>query len=179
MHGISREGSPYDALDPGLLLWVHATLVDSALLTYRRFVAPLSDPEQERYYEEMKEQATVLRVPVEVIPATLADFRGYVDEVIPKLEVSDDALSLRDGVLSPDVPLVFRPASAWLRAITISLLPLRVREGFGLKLSRAQKKTADTSAAAFRGALPLLPRRVRYWPHAREAARRTAAPARP
>ncbi|TMA12144.1 MAG: DUF2236 domain-containing protein, partial [Deltaproteobacteria bacterium] len=35
-------GTPYDALDPALLLWVHATLVDSALLTYDLFVEPLS-----------------------------------------------------------------------------------------------------------------------------------------
>ncbi|MGH2658674.1 MAG: oxygenase MpaB family protein [Actinomycetota bacterium] len=29
-----RDDPPYRALDPELLLWVHATLVDSALVTY-------------------------------------------------------------------------------------------------------------------------------------------------
>ncbi|MGH2767167.1 MAG: oxygenase MpaB family protein, partial [Actinomycetota bacterium] len=36
VHGIDRAtGKPYDALDPDLLLWVHACLVDSALLFER------------------------------------------------------------------------------------------------------------------------------------------------
>src|SRR5213083_2845213 len=44
-----RRGTPYDANDPMLLLWVHATLVDSALLVYRRFVAPLSREDRATY----------------------------------------------------------------------------------------------------------------------------------
>ena len=39
-HGRVR-GERYRALDPDLLLWVHATLVDSALATYETFVKPL------------------------------------------------------------------------------------------------------------------------------------------
>src|ERR1700704_720385 len=35
------QGEDYRALDPDLLLWVHATLVDSALVTYEKFVPPL------------------------------------------------------------------------------------------------------------------------------------------
>mgnify|MGYP006178738249 CR=1 FL=1 len=34
-----NAGEPYDALDPNLLLWVHAVLVDSALLFERRDVS--------------------------------------------------------------------------------------------------------------------------------------------
>lgn len=34
-------GTPYDAHDPELALWVHASLVGSALLAYESFVAPL------------------------------------------------------------------------------------------------------------------------------------------
>ena len=33
--GPFRSGTRYSALDPQLLLWVHATLVDTALLVYR------------------------------------------------------------------------------------------------------------------------------------------------
>src|SRR2546429_971329 len=40
-HGRVR-GHDYRALDPDLLLWVHATLVDSALVTYDTFVRALS-----------------------------------------------------------------------------------------------------------------------------------------
>lgn len=35
-------GTPYAADDPELLLWVLFTLVDSALVVYRRYVGPLT-----------------------------------------------------------------------------------------------------------------------------------------
>src|SRR5438552_15956163 len=65
-----RRGTPYDANDPTLLLWVHATLVDSALLVYRRFVAPLSREERAIYHEESKGGARRLRIPDALIPPT-------------------------------------------------------------------------------------------------------------
>src|SRR5439155_12475986 len=49
----SRDGIPYRALDPDLLLCVHATLVDSALVTSRTFVEPPSAPAEEAYYQEI------------------------------------------------------------------------------------------------------------------------------
>ena len=36
--GTDDRGEPYRALDPELLLWVHATLIDTALAIYTRFV---------------------------------------------------------------------------------------------------------------------------------------------
>ncbi|HEY7451945.1 MAG TPA: oxygenase MpaB family protein, partial [Candidatus Limnocylindria bacterium] len=46
---VPETGAPYRALDPELLLWVHATLVDTALRMHDRFVAPLSVDEMNRY----------------------------------------------------------------------------------------------------------------------------------
>src|SRR6266487_156000 len=54
VHGVSADGVAYDARDPELLMWVHATLVDTALLVYRRYVGPLSIGELRRYYEEQR-----------------------------------------------------------------------------------------------------------------------------
>src|SRR4051794_25246466 len=48
------RGMPYRALDPELLLWVHATLIDTSLTIYTRYVAQLTPTELDRYYEEMK-----------------------------------------------------------------------------------------------------------------------------
>src|SRR5260370_40958496 len=45
------QGAGYRALDPDLLLWVHATLVDSSLATYETFVRPLRDEEREGFYQ--------------------------------------------------------------------------------------------------------------------------------
>src|SRR6266403_3392294 len=46
------RGDDYQALDPQLLLWVHATLVDSALATYATFVQPLAESERDEFYQE-------------------------------------------------------------------------------------------------------------------------------
>ena len=40
-------GTPYDAQNSDLLLWVHATLVDSALVTYELFVGPIPESHSE------------------------------------------------------------------------------------------------------------------------------------
>ena len=62
VHGRVR-GEDYHALDPDLLLWVHATLVDSALVTYERFVQRLSAGEREDFYQESKLLGELLRIP--------------------------------------------------------------------------------------------------------------------
>src|SRR4051794_5597271 len=72
--GAFPAGTAYSALDPDLLLWVHATLVDSALLVHSQWVRPLSEAEQRAYYEDMKTCARLFGTPDEVMPATLADF---------------------------------------------------------------------------------------------------------
>ena len=53
------RGTPYSALDPALLFWVQATLIDSALAAYECFVEPLSGDERDRLYEESKAIAYV------------------------------------------------------------------------------------------------------------------------
>src|SRR3977135_156574 len=48
------RGQEYRALDPDLLVWVHAALVDSALVTYQAFVQRLTATEREDFYQESK-----------------------------------------------------------------------------------------------------------------------------
>src|SRR3972149_722588 len=47
-------GLPYDALDPELLLYVHACLVDSALLFEELTVGRLDDAGRQRFHEEQR-----------------------------------------------------------------------------------------------------------------------------
>ena len=48
------SGTPYDATDPELLMWVHATLVDTSLRVYTRYAGSLTIADKQRYYEEQK-----------------------------------------------------------------------------------------------------------------------------
>jgi len=50
--GIFPPGTPYDANDPELKLWVLSTITDSTLLTYESFVGPLTDRDREEYYRD-------------------------------------------------------------------------------------------------------------------------------
>jgi uncharacterized protein (DUF2236 family) len=170
------RGDSYDALDPDLLLWVHATLVDSALVVHDRFVGTLTAPEREGYYREMKRQATVLRVPPSVLPRTLGSFERYVEAQVARLEVTDVARRLARDILSPPVPLLLRPPAMAFGLVTASLLPEPLREGYGIPRRRLVDLAIAISATASRATLPYLPEALRTWPGA-TAARRRAAPA--
>ena len=54
-------GTRYDALDIELLLWVHATLIDSAMVAYDIFVKRFTADEKSKYYDDSKKLARLLR----------------------------------------------------------------------------------------------------------------------
>src|SRR5260221_1969017 len=58
--GAYSSGTHYFSGDPELLLWVHATLVDTILLMYPLFVGPLNAAEQEQYYQASKAMGPML-----------------------------------------------------------------------------------------------------------------------
>src|SRR5437868_3790001 len=80
-HGRVR-GAGYRALDPDLLMWVHATLVDSALVTYEAFVKPLSAAERDDFFQESKVLGTLLGIPADTFPGRHRDFVDYIDGMI-------------------------------------------------------------------------------------------------
>src|SRR5438270_2086280 len=84
------RGRGYSAQDPDLLLWVHSTLVDSALTTYSELVAPLSAREREAYYLGSRGSGHLLGIPDSRFPDSLAGFEAYLARVLAE-EVSVDA----------------------------------------------------------------------------------------
>lgn len=163
---------PYRADDPDLLLWVNATLVDTTLVVYERFVRPLSEDERRRYYEESVVAAELFGIPRHVIPANLDAFRGYLQGMLEgsQLRATEDSRRLVRDVLRPPLPLPLRPPTAVVRHITLSLLPDRILEMFGLRSGfRARAATAAASILT-RAALPLLPSVIREFSAARRSA---------
>jgi uncharacterized protein (DUF2236 family) len=165
-------GTRYDARDPELLLWVHATLVDSALVTYERLIAPLSTAQRAAYYADSKRVGELLGIPAQRLPAELDDFARYLRGMLsgPCLEVTPTARDLADAVLHPPIRLVPRLAGDAASVVTLALLPPTLRERYGLRWSRAHALGADLALRSIRGTLPLLPRAARWMPHARRAA---------
>ena len=170
-------GTRYDATDPELLLWVHATLVDTTFTVYTRFVGPLSDTDLDRAYEESKTAARMLGVPEACIPSNASAFKGYVDDMLAsdRLAAAPFQQAIVRDVLYP--PLRFVPrAMHWPTvAVTTALLPARVRDLFGLELTPVRRLAAGWLRRGVRGILPVVPKVLRDMPQARRAVRRSAA----
>ena len=71
-------GQRYEASDPALLLWVHATLVESGVVAAGMFGTPLSAPDADRYVAEMVAAAELVGVPVGQVPGSLSDLESYL-----------------------------------------------------------------------------------------------------
>lgn len=174
VRGRSASGRRYGALDPRLLLWVHATLVDTALEVHRRLLGPLGWDLEERYYLETTGQAELLGIPARAIPSGLVQFRAYVSRTVAELEVSEDARRLAPAILSPPLPLPLRPLGWGQSLVTAALLPPALRSAYGIAWSRGRGAVADAFERGVREVAPRIPSLLRRWPDARLAQRRVA-----
>ena len=174
------DGARYSAMDPEALLWVHATLIDTALRVYSRFVRPLNADEEQAYHDEAGQVATMLGVPPDDLPPTVGELRAWMDAMIDggRVRVTPAARAIARTVLYP-WPWV--PRVAWDAAHLVSLTTLRpeIRLQYGIGWSPARERGMDRLAALSRRALPLVPSPLRFAPQARDAARRVAQPVAP
>ena len=177
VHGVSADGMAYDARDPELLVWVHATLVDTALLVYRRYVGPLSIGELRRYYEEQKLLGEKFGVPREHQPPTFADFNEYVASMLDggTLQVTPTLREVVDATLGLGLPRVARPLAEALNLATVGMLPPRLRDELGLAWGPGRERLLGASQRLLRTLVPALPGIVRDFPPARSAERRARA----
>jgi uncharacterized protein (DUF2236 family) len=157
-------GPGYAANDPALLFWVHATLLDTSLRVYNGFVAPLSQRDRERAYDDAIVLAAVFGTPAAEQPATYDEFRTYLRDMVGSLVVSDTARQVAGGVLHPRVPMVAGPALELVRQITVGLLPRPLREQYGFRWDGRRKAALHAAAFASRTVHPVLPRRLRHGP---------------
>jgi uncharacterized protein (DUF2236 family) len=145
-------GTVYSAADPQLMLWVHATLVETSLAVVQRFAGALSDAEQEAYYREMGVVARVFGVPPTVIPRTFADFREYLAAQLggPEIVVTAPARDVAGAILRAPLPGPLRAAVPAHRLATAAFLPKRLRHEYGLRWSPAHAAALELSARPLR-----------------------------
>jgi uncharacterized protein (DUF2236 family) len=164
--GSFPSGTPYDAHYPELLRWVYATTIDSELRAYDRYLGGLQPGWEQRYYEQTRPNAVALGVPQADLPETFAELRGWLETVVESgmLAIGAQQRELALAVLYPPVPLVPRPLFEPLVAVSLGLLPERVRAGYGLELGGARRRLFDWSPGMVRMFLAILPDPVRYLP---------------
>lgn len=127
--GPFAAGVAYHGRDPDLVLWVWATLVDTALAVYRDFVGPIDAAALAEYHRDQRAMALLLGAPPDRTPGDAASFRDWFDDVVASdtLTVGKAARAIATSVLATPgadrgpVPLV-----------TAALLPERLRHAFGL-----------------------------------------------
>lgn len=163
-------GTPYDALDAELLFWVHATLIDSAMVAYDLFVKPLTPGERSDYYGDSKTLAQLFEIPDSLIPCSLGEFNEYMERMLTGIEtaVGPMARSLAIDILYPR-PWVLKPAGPLFRLVTAGLLPERLREAYGLNWNEQREKRFCFVVKAARYMIPIVPKPLRIVPNSRHA----------
>lgn len=157
-------GLGYDALDPQLLLWVHACLVDSALLFEQLTVGELDDAGRQRFHEEQMLAAEMVLVPRGVVPPTVPALREYIRGVIGSgiLRMTDSARTVATLFHDPPPEAEWRPILRGVSRLAFGTLPPELRHLYGIRLSDAERIAMRSTFAAVRAIRPLLPPRFRY-----------------
>lgn len=164
-------GTPFAADDPDLLLWVLATLVDSALVFYDRYVASLSEAERDAYWQDYRVVGGLFGLKDREMPVDIRDFDDYMRDMLEgtDLFVTSAAreLALRI-VMRPPVPLAKRPVLELVNFMTVGLLPVSLRRQYGLSWDPLRALMLRGGAEyAKRVLVPLAPGRLRFVSSAR------------
>jgi len=171
-----EAGTPYRGDDPQLLLWVLFTLVDSALVVYRKYVGALSRAEEAAFWEDYKVVGGLFGLDAGEVPDTIDDLDAYRRRMLEgdELFVTDWARErARAIVLSPPVPWLAQPLLQTANFVTIALLPDSIREQYGFSAlpPAVMRKALVAGGAEYlrRAVIPFLPDRLRLVSGARAA----------
>lgn len=170
-------GSRYSANEISAMLWVHATLWETAIKMYEEILGPLDAETKEAYYQEIKRFAYCFGVPESEQPKTWRDFLAYnqqmwdSDELAVRKVGREVAGFLFDFDLFPGSRLALHQ----IRLITAEMMPPRLRTEFGLGEPTAYTRANYAAAvAAARAVYPHLPAHIRFLPPYFEALDRLA-----
>ena len=160
--GPFAAGSRYRATDVAALRWVHATLIDTALVAYDLVHPPLSAEERECYWGEARLFAAFFGIPQDALPQSWDDFARFNEDMWRSdvLTVTNEARKIAGALLSGAGTRL--PMPAWFRALTARLLPARLRHDFGLPYGEAESRKTDRALAVVRRVYPRMPNWLRH-----------------
>lgn len=186
----------YHAQDPELLLWVHATLVHTALLVFEAAVRKLERHEAERYWEESCIVGELLGIPRTVLPKTLSDFEEYFRAMVegPTLHVGRIARTQQEDLvtLEPSYGFTSIYGAEWgrrwgraidrapmkrlygdvVRVVAAGMLPPRLREAYGYRWERRDRLAYRALLRSVRATVRVAPESLRFLPGYRDACAR-------
>jgi uncharacterized protein (DUF2236 family) len=166
--GIFPAGTRYSAEDPELVLWVHATLLETIPLVYELVVRPLTAAERDAYVEEAAPVAIDLGARPAEVPRTWDDALAYLGRMYASgvIAVGRDARELAPRVLAP-LGGIAAPFGWMNRLLTTGLLPDNIRAMYGYDWSERHGRTFHRLVATMRAGRRIMPAPLALWPEAR------------
>lgn len=163
------KGSHYEANEANALLWVYATLVESALLAYDCVLPRLSASERETYYSESKSIAALFGIPATALPLDWRQFQLYIRDMLASEMLGVNALSrdMAHGVLRGRGSWL--PVPRWYRALTTAWVPERFQREFSLPFGERDQHAAARASKWLPRIYPHLPTALRFVGPYREA----------
>jgi uncharacterized protein (DUF2236 family) len=158
--GIFKAGTPYSALDPELMLWTMAVMMDSAQYFYELFVRRLSGSEREALWQDYVRFAELFGMPRDAAPPTYHDFRSYYEAKLASDEMflTEEARYIGYATaFEIPLPRTHQPGKRVHDLIMLGSLPPRVREMYGLSYTRAHAAAFTAAVGAARTARRLSP----------------------
>jgi uncharacterized protein (DUF2236 family) len=152
------------------MLWILASMADSALAVYPRYVRDLSWVERDALWRDYKVVGNLFGLADADMPDGVDDFDAYMRGMLEggDLVVVPEARELGvQIVMKPPVPLPLMPLRELVNQITVGLLPASIRRQYGFSWDPARHLALRGGAEyTKRVLLPLLPGRLRVIPPA-------------
>ena len=160
--GPFAAGSAYFANSLPALRWVWATLTDTALVAYRLVLPQPLRYLRDQYYVDSRLFAALFGIPQTYLPPDWQSFSTYVETMMQSdtLTVTSAARSIAHRLLAGSD--LWLPIPQSYKALTASLLPAALRDGFGLHFGINERRSAEQLIRWVQRGYPLLPARMRY-----------------
>ncbi|GAC1575826.1 MAG: oxygenase MpaB family protein [Candidatus Dormibacteria bacterium] len=170
-HGtrVVRGGTAYSGRDPELLRWVHATFVDTMLVTHDAFVGSLTEEDADRFVREWDAVAALMGVPAASLWGSRAALADYVQQqqeakTGPCRPGAGSRLVAQTVLRPPVSSAAMRPGWAVVTFATVGLLPSSMRRAYGIRWTPAHAAAHAAMSLGLRTGRIALPRRFKVSP---------------
>jgi uncharacterized protein (DUF2236 family) len=162
--GPHAAGTPYDALDPALMLWTIAVMMDSAECFYDLLVRRLRAEERGGLWNDYIRFGELFGLPHDAVPATYPQFRDYYDDRLAsdRMWLTDEARYMgHASAFEIPLPSSAQAAKRVHDLIMLGSLPPRVRGIYGLTWTPAHALAFAAATRTARLSRRLTPARSR------------------
>lgn len=127
-----ETGEEYDANEPDLLMWVHATIPWAMLRAFDRWGPKLTQAEKDQYVLEQRVAAGLVGLDPETAPGSVVELEAYIESMIPKLAYTTESGRIRAIMVPRKFPRSLADIATKLVTYgAVDLLPDEMRHLYG------------------------------------------------